>query len=289
MSTVPLETVKRAVRTTALGSEIITHRIDAGATRWATTGPRDNAPRQDTGRDSTTGHDKDTRQDKGKDKGDRFKIPQNARTAIITVAPLLVLAIAFRPTSLGALIACLGLYVLVIITWGYSPTAALIATYAAVATMWPTLMTIAALIWLPTAYRTGTRDPLNVADDEPSEGEHETPAEDSLIALVRHLIGDRYGVHLRDIVDALNQTSTGREFNAPEVRAALDLRGVPTRAKVRGPRGGISGAPETATRGVHRDDLPAAPKPPGTPSESPSQAPPPEKADEPVATNATSL
>lgn len=293
MSTVPLETVKRGVRTTALGSEIITHRIDARATRWATTGPRDNGtPRQDAGRDSKTGQDKNTRQDKDKSKDDRFTIPQGARAAIITLTPLLVLAIAFRPTSLGALISCICLYLIVIVTWGYSPTAALIATYVAIATMWPTLMTLASLIWAPTSYWIGSRDPLSNphddAEDDAGTGESE-PVEDSLIALVRHLIGDHNGVHLRDIVSTLNASSPNRQYTAPEIRAALAQRGVPTRASVRAPEGAVAGAREGVTRGVHRDDLPDAPKPSKTPPEEPSRTSSPETPTDPVATTATSL
>lgn len=295
MSSTPLAAVARFVRTAALGSEILAHRIDAWATNWVATGHDnpDATPEHDT---ATPRQDTTKKRDKKKTK-DKPGLTRHARTLIVTLVPVAVLLLAMPPSSLGALLACAGLYLLTIVAWGYSPTAALITMYSAIATMWPTLMAIAALIWLPTAYRTGTRDPLAQSPEEtpestevdPSDEEHETPTEDRLITLVRHLIGDRYGVHLRDVVEALNQASPERQFTAPEVRAALEQRGVPTRAKVRAPQGGIKGAPEAVTRGVHRDDLPPAPQPSQTPPESPSQASPSGEATEPVATGATSL
>lgn len=283
MSTIPLDTIIRPLRTAALGSEIITHRVDAAATRWVTAGDHDRKPK----RKSKTKRDKKSKRDTEHDDTtthQKTRPPRAARSAIITIAPLLILAIAFRPHELAPLAACVSLYLLIILAWGYSPTAALIATYSSLATMRPTLMAIVALIWIPTAYVIGSRD----TDDEERDEREET-VEDPLISLLRHLIGDHYGTHLRDVVESLNQASTGRQFTAPEVRAALDQRGVPTRAKVRAPKGGIEGAPETVTRGVHRDDLPAAPKPSETHPEDHSQATPPETPADPVATVATSL
>lgn len=301
MSITPLATVARTVRTAALGSEILAHRIDTWATSWVATGhdSPDTTPGHDTATpegDSDTAtprHRATKKRDKEKNKGPKPGLTRRTRTIIVTLAPVAVLLIAMRPSSLGALLACAGLYLLTIVAWGYSPTAALITMYSAIATMWSTLMAIATLIWLPTAYRAATRDPLAELSEEnpestetdPSHEDHETPGEDRLVALVRHLIGDRYGVHLRDIVEALNQASTGRQFTAPEVRAALAQRGVPTRAKVRAPQGGAEGAPEAITRGVHRADLPPA----AEAAEAPSPAPSSREPEKPVATIATSL
>lgn len=311
MSITPLATVARFVRTAALGSEILAHRIDTWATIWVATGH--DSPDTTPGHDNVTPEgDRDTatptprhratkrrdkKKDKEKDKGPKPGLTRRTRTIIVTLAPVAVLLLAMRPSSLGALLACAGLYLLTIVAWGYSPTAALITMYSAIATMWSTLMAIATLIWLPTAYRAATRDPLAELSEEnpestetdPSHEDHETPGEDRLVALVRHLIGDRYGVHLRDIVEALNQASTGRQFTAPEVRAALAQRGVPTRAKVRAPQGGAEGAPEAITRGVHRADLPPAAEAAEAPSPTPSPAPSPREPEKPVATIATSL
>ncbi|NGO68540.1 hypothetical protein [Streptomyces boncukensis] len=142
--------------------------------------------------------------------------------------------------------------------WGYQ--------WAAAEGVLPWIIGIATVALLATAYAHGEAPephPAPAPDPEPSTGPPETPpaaptkssGPDPLLLLCAHLIGDTRGVHLRDIVAALHQAGADPRHGAPEVRRVLEQRGVPTRAKVRAPKGAVPGAAEAVTRGVHREDL----------------------------------
>ncbi|MGW0795165.1 hypothetical protein [Streptomyces sp. NPDC002692] len=96
------------------------------------------------------------------------------------------------------------------------------------------------------------------------------PPTDPLVTLVRQLIGDASGVHLKTLHEALAEGAGKRGAEAParaEVEASLEARGIRLRKAVRDGEGKVN-------RGVHRDDLQAALQaPPPAPSDAPAPAP----------------
>lgn len=133
-------------------------------------------------------------------------------------------------------------------------------TWAAQESVLPWVLTAAAIIGAGAAYAVGdepetpsphkSKTAPDTAPEKSPEEISQPPGTDPLIALCWHLIGTNSGVHLRALVTALQQKGTSTSPDAAQVRAALEQRGVPTRASLK-----VAGK---VTRGVHRDDLEAA-------------------------------
>lgn len=95
---------------------------------------------------------------------------------------------------------------------------------------------------------------MHAPDDEAAGTvEEENPAEppaDPFPGMVRDLIGDAPGVHIKHIVGWLHESGLDTACTAADVRAGLGRRGIPVRASVRD-------ALQRVNQGVHRDDLDA--------------------------------
>jgi hypothetical protein len=81
-------------------------------------------------------------------------------------------------------------------------------------------------------------------DDEP---EQKRPT-DPFPGMIRDLIGDAPGVHIKTIVAWLHETGLDTDCTAADVTAGLTRRQIPIRASVRDANGRVN-------KGVHRDDL----------------------------------
>jgi hypothetical protein len=89
-------------------------------------------------------------------------------------------------------------------------------------------------------------DPAPAADPE--------RAREAWHAFVIEAIGDRQGVHLRDLLDTLQQTGHHPNWEVADVKRVCERAGIPVRARVRVRGLGV-------TVGVHRDDLPTPSQP----------------------------
>lgn len=93
----------------------------------------------------------------------------------------------------------------------------------------------------------------------PDETPAEPPAQDAGVAFtlwLLDLIGDRPGIHLRDLYPAMRTLPGHEDRDNGQLRAALRTLGVPVRRSLR--LGGVAGR-----SGVARADLAALPSPPG--------------------------
>ncbi|GCD46130.1 hypothetical protein [Streptomyces paromomycinus] len=134
----------------------------------------------------------------------------------------------------------------------------------------PALLWVATAAWLWAAHRAG-RGRIAAPAESPAE---ETPAdtsegsaEDAFRTLVWDAIGDRQGVHLRDLLAALHQAGMHPEWEVADVRSVCTRLGIPVRDRVRVRGRGV-------TVGVHRADLapaeaPSGPSPESGPVETP--------------------
>lgn len=137
--------------------------------------------------------------------------------------------------------------------------------------MWPLVGT-----WCLAAWRTGKpaadaaeTTPDNAPEDAPettSEGPPETSPEDvygATLAWVWQMIGDRQGVHLRDLLTNARSAGLFEDLDVAAFRALLEGWGIPVRPSVRVRGVGVS-------VGIHRDDLPplSEPLPEPSPQES---------------------
>lgn len=87
------------------------------------------------------------------------------------------------------------------------------------------------------------------APDEPMEADAE-PTPEPLVALLRKLIADAPGVHLKTLTARLQEAAPGQALDEPAVTARLTALGIPLRPSVRDTR-------KKVNKGVHRDDLQA--------------------------------
>lgn len=114
--------------------------------------------------------------------------------------------------------------------------------------------------WCVAAWRAApAAEPLEEAPADVSEG---TP-EEAFRALLLDAIGDRQGVHLRDVLALLHRDGHHPSWEVADVRAVCERMGIPVRQRVRVRGMGV-------TVGVHRDDLKA---PSGAPSPADAQSP----------------
>jgi hypothetical protein len=171
----------------------------------------------------------------------------------------------YAPVAAGGLAVCVAFAAWRSPLIGAALAVVLIAAFVHPVIMWPI-----AGGWCVLAWRAASRgkeseenadSPEKDAEGAAEEGSEEAVSErvpDPLLMLTANLIGNARGVHLKDIVQALNQAAPNRQRTTAEVRAALAQKGVFTRASVRAPKGAIPGAEEGVTQGIHRDDLEAA-------------------------------
>ncbi|MEU7044954.1 hypothetical protein AB0A77_28400 [Streptomyces varsoviensis] len=89
-------------------------------------------------------------------------------------------------------------------------------------------------------------------------------ADEAFRALVRDAIGDRQGVHLRDLLALIQRDGHHPRWEVGDVRAVCERLGIPVQRRVRVRGRGV-------TVGIHRDALAA---PTGPSSASPDQPPP---------------
>lgn len=116
--------------------------------------------------------------------------------------------------------------------------------------MWPLVGT-----WCLAAWRTGK--PAADAAETTSEGPPETSPEDvygATLAWVWQMIGDRQGVHLRDLLTNARSAGLFEDLDVAAFRALLEGWGIPVRPSVRVRGVGVS-------VGIHRDDLPTLSEP----------------------------
>lgn len=137
------------------------------------------------------------------------------------------------------------------------------------AAAWFAYRLLRALPWLMWAITAGwcwaafaaTRQPKEHAPEEaPAHAPGEVHA--AVLDWVRQAIGDRQGVHLRDLLTNAQHHGICEGMELTDFRATLEDRGVPVRRRVRVRGQGV-------TVGVHRDDLPApsGPSPESEPQE----------------------
>lgn len=130
------------------------------------------------------------------------------------------------------------------------------------------LMWLLTAWWVLAAWRAGRG--LDQPAEKPSADVPEHAPEEvhaAVIDWVRQAVGDRQGVHLRDLLANGQQHGMFEGLDVPAFRALLEAAGIPVRKGVRVRGQGV-------TVGVHRDDLPApAEAPSGAPSPADRQAP----------------
>jgi len=85
-------------------------------------------------------------------------------------------------------------------------------------------------------------------DEEAGEEPPLTAPADPFPGMIRDLIGDAPGVHIKTVVAWLHETGLDTACTAADVTAGLTRRQIPIRASVRDAAGRVN-------KGVHRDDL----------------------------------
>jgi len=117
----------------------------------------------------------------------------------------------------------------------------------------------AIVVWCAAAW--WVAPPTRTEPDEPAGEELEQlpagQAQDVYAATlewVREQIGDRQGVHLRDLLEHAQAHSMFETLDVSELRAHLERWGIPVRNRVRVRGLGV-------TVGIYRDDLPPLPEP----------------------------
>ena len=123
----------------------------------------------------------------------------------------------------------------------------------------PWLMWILVAIGLRVAWRAGKQTPVAGAGEDSVRASERSPEEtrEAIHTWVRAAIGERQGVHLRDLLTNAQQHHMFEGLEMADFRTHLERWEVPVRKRVRVRGLGV-------TVGIHRDDLPA---PAGTPSE----------------------
>ncbi|MDJ1137949.1 hypothetical protein [Streptomyces iconiensis] len=128
----------------------------------------------------------------------------------------------------------------------------------------PWLMWALTAGWCWAAWRAGT--PTSAEQERAADAPQSSPTDaakrspedtyEALLAWVREAIGERQGVHLRDLLANAQHNGLFKGLELGDFRAALERWDIPVRKRVRVRGLGV-------TVGVHRDDLPA---PAGAPS-----------------------
>lgn len=96
-----------------------------------------------------------------------------------------------------------------------------------------------------------TAEPAALEEPAPAGPAHDPDAtRQAVLDWIREAIGDRQGVHLRDLLANAQQHGLFDGLDVAGLRAALEQHEVPVRKRVRVRGRGV-------TVGVHRDDLPA--------------------------------
>jgi hypothetical protein len=115
----------------------------------------------------------------------------------------------------------------------------------------------AAVAWCTAAWWAAPPATVEEHEPEPAEEPEEEPARSSdddiraaTLDWIRQQIGDRQGVHLRDLLTHAQAHGMFATLDVSELRTHLERHGVPVRNRVRVRGLGV-------TVGIHRDDLPA--------------------------------
>lgn len=115
---------------------------------------------------------------------------------------------------------------------------------------------VAVVAWCVAAWCVAPPAPVEheqLADEEPA-GRDPQEVYEGTLEWIRRQIGDRQGVHLRDLLEHANAHGMLEGLDVSEFRAHLERRGIPVRNRVRVRGLGV-------TVGIHRDDLPPLPEP----------------------------
>lgn len=112
----------------------------------------------------------------------------------------------------------------------------------------PWLMWAVCAGWCWAAFMVTRKASADASDEAPERAPEDVRA--AVLDWVRQAIGDRQGVHLRDLLANAQHHGICVGMELTDFRAALEARGVPVRKRVRVRGQGV-------TVGVHRDDLPA--------------------------------
>lgn len=107
----------------------------------------------------------------------------------------------------------------------------------------------------PTVHEEATEEAVPVVVEAPS-AQAPDDVYAATLAWIREQIGDRQGVHLRDLLDHAQQHGMFETLDVTELRTHLERWGIPVRKRVRVRGLGI-------TVGIHGDDLPPLPDPDG--------------------------
>lgn len=135
--------------------------------------------------------------------------------------------------------------------WGPVLGGAVVAVYATV--RYRTWIVWMLLTWCAAAWMHTRDDEPDGADEETGEAAEQGPPEppdDPFPGMIRDLIADAPGVHIKRIVEWLHETGLDTACTPADVKAGLGRRGIPVRASVRD-------AEQRVNQGVHRDDLTA--------------------------------
>lgn len=128
----------------------------------------------------------------------------------------------------------------------------------------PWLMWLLGALWLRAAWRAARMLPA-AGGEEPAGQRSPSSADDvrtATLEWVWQLIGDRQGVHLRDLLAHAQAHGMFEGLEVSDLRAHLERWGIPVQKRVRVRGLGV-------TVGIHRDDLPApfGPSPEAAPVE----------------------
>ena len=128
----------------------------------------------------------------------------------------------------------------------------------------PWLLWVLSGWWMLISWRAGKTEP-KAAEAPPEQPQRATPEEvrEATLEWIRQQIGDRQGVHLRDLLQHAHAHGMFEGLEVTAFRAHLERWEIPVRNRVRVRGLGV-------TVGVHRDDLTAPSDP--SPTEAPQEA-----------------
>jgi hypothetical protein len=128
----------------------------------------------------------------------------------------------------------------------------------------PALMWLLSTWWVAASWRAGKGAPTVAVEAAPEQPAGASPAEvrEATLEWIRQQIGDRQGVHLRDLLQHAQAHGMFEGLEVSSFRAHLERWEIPVRDRCRVRGLGV-------TVGVHRDDLsaPLSPSPEAAPIE----------------------
>ncbi len=114
----------------------------------------------------------------------------------------------------------------------------------------PQLMWLLTAWWTAAAWRAGKTPPTADEEEAGEEAPAHSPGDvrEATLQWIWQQVGDRQGVHLRDLLAHARAHGMFEGLEVAEFRTHLDRWGIPVRARVRVRGRGV-------TVGIHRDDL----------------------------------